>query len=932
MKKILVLILMAISSVLLINYVKADSNVDTVFIHYYRFGGDYDQWNIWLWQSQPTSEDGEAYQFATDDTAVEYNYGGVITEISLADSFPGVEELGFIVRKGDWAEKDIDSDRSIEIPATSSNGEYHIYLVEGDVAIGTSIDDPLGPVKSPKFKSAYFISMNTITYSATEDIPAANIQVTVDDIALDIDSIVTDGSTGVIELVDNLDFGNKYMIEATFPSDSSANDYAVTFDGIYDTVAFETAYAYDGELGAIIDGNSTTFRVWAPISESVTLNLYLTGTPESLGGNDTPLRTEVMTVGEKGTFYYEEAANLHGYYYTYSVTNGSITNEVVDPYAKSVGINGLRGLVVDFSQTNPDGFEYDDRPDNITSYTDAIIYELHVRDLTTHSTWNGTDANRGKYLGLIETGTTYEGVTTGFDHLVELGVTHVQLLPFFDFGVVDESRLDDDTYNAFNWGYMPLNFNALEGSYSADPYDGLLRIEEMKEVIMVYGDAGIRINMDVVYNHHGQTANSNFEQIVPGYYFRKTASGAFSNGSGTGNETASERAMMQKFIVDSTVFWASEYNISGFRFDLMGLHDTETMNMVATSLRDIDPNIMVYGEPWTGGTTPLPVDEKADKTNLDAMPFVGAFNDDIRDGIKGSVFAREQGGFIQGDFSDTYLTKVKYGIVGGVAYPGINASRLSKTKIWHTEPTKTLNYVACHDNNTLYDKLYLTLEEDGLLDLIVPLQKQAYGIVLTSQGISFIHAGDEFLRSKPLESGSGFEHNSYESPDSVNQIHWDLKTSEDGSDVYNYVKGLIKLREDHASFRMTNSTDILANLDFLYEDNEGVIAYSLTNDASADAYDNILVIQNANDKNVRLKLPANGGWVVVVNNEDAGTESLETYKGGQTVKFAEHSTYVMYQDAAIEDYSPIGVIIISSISGLVVIAGAVLFIMLKKRK
>lgn len=932
MKKILVLILMTISSVLLINYVKADSSVDTIFIHYYRFGGDYDQWNMWIWQSQPTSEEGSAYQFETDNTAVEYNFGGVVTEIDVADNFPGVEELGFLVRKGDWLEKDISSDRFVEIPETSSNGEYHIYLVEGDVAIGTSLLDPEGPVKSPKFKLAYFTSMNTITYSATESIPEANIQVTVDDIPIDIDTIVTDGSSGVITLTDELDFSNKYMIEATFPSDSSTNDYAVTFDGIYDTEAFETAYAYDGELGAIVDGNTTTFRVWAPVSESVTLNLYLTGTPESLGGEDTPLRTETMTAGEKGTFYYEESANLHGYYYTYSVKNGSTTNEVVDPYAKGVGINGLRGLVVDFSLTNPDGFEYNDRPDNMTSYTDAIIYELHVRDLTTHSTWNGTEANRGKYLGLVESGTTYEGVTTGFDHLVELGVTHVQLLPFFDFGVVDETRLDDDTYNAFNWGYMPLNFNALEGSYSSDPYDGLRRIEEMKQVIMSFGESGIRVNMDVVYNHHGLTSASNFEQIVPGYYFRKTASGAFSNGSGTGNETASERAMMQKFIVDSTLFWASEYNISGFRFDLMGLHDTETMNMVTTSLREIDSTIMVYGEPWTGGTTPLPENQKADKTNLDSMSYVGAFNDDIRDGIKGSVFAREQGGFIQGDFSEMYLTKVKYGIVGGTAYPGINASRLSKTKIWHTEPTKTINYVACHDNNTLYDKLYLTLEEDGLLDLIVPLQKQAYGIVLTSQGISFIHAGDEFLRSKPLASGTGFDHNSYESPDSVNQIRWDLKTSADGSEVYNYIKGLIELRESHSSFRMTNSTDILANLDFMYEDKEGIIAYSLTNDASQDTYGNILVIQNANDKNTRLKLPENGGWVVVVNDEAAGTETLETFKGGQTVSFAEHSTYVMYQDPTIEDYSPVTAIIISSLSGLVVIAGAVMLIMLKKKK
>ncbi|MCK4551669.1 MAG: type I pullulanase, partial [Tenericutes bacterium] len=909
MKKVLLLVMTILSSFLVINMVKAEETVDSIYIHYYRYSGDYGDWNAWVWQNLPTSEEGESFTFSTDETAAEYNYGGVVTEIDVSENFPDVERIGLIIRKGDWQEKDGDADRYIDIPETTSNGEFHIYFVEGDSRVGTSINDVDGPDRLPKFKSAYFTSMNVIAFSATESIVAANIQLKIDDVVDDSITVEVDENGGTVTLLNELDFSKSYVIEATFSSDSTINDYTVTYDGIYDSEAFETAYAYNGELGAIVDSDETVFRVWAPISESVDLNIYSTGTPLIYGGSDTPVKTVAMTKGIKGTFSYTESENLHGSYYTYSVTNGSATNEVVDPYAKGVGINGLRGLVVDFSQTNPEGFAYNDRPANIDSYTDAIIYELHVRDLTTDSTWDGSDENRGKYLGLIESGTTYEDVKTGFDHIVDLGVTHVQLLPFFDYGVVDESKLDDDEYNSFNWGYMPLNFNALEGTYSSDPYDGLERISEMKQVITAYGEAGIRINMDVVYNHHGLTANSNFELLVPGYYFRKTSSGAFSNGSGTGNETASERAMMSKFIIDSTVFWASEYNISGFRFDLMGLHDTETMNQLTEELRAIDPTIMVYGEPWTGGTTPLPEDEKADKTNLAEMTYVGAFNDDIRDGIKGSVFAREQGGYIQGDFSETFIAKVKYGIVGGIAYPGINGSKLSEAKIWHTEPTKTINYVACHDNNTLYDKLYLTLEEDGLTDLITPLQKQAYGIVLTSQGISFIHAGDEFLRSKPLETGSGFDHNSYESPDSVNQIKWNLKTTEDGLDVYNYFKGLIELRKEHPSFRMDNSVDILANLDFVYEDEEGIISYSLTNTASSDEYENILVIQNANDKNVRLKLPTNGGWVLIVDEDEANIEISDTYLGGETIKVAQHSTYVLYQDQTIEDYNPVPTII-----------------------
>lgn len=955
MKKVLLLVMVILSSFLVVNEVKADQNVDTLYIHYYRYAGDYANWDAWIWQSSPTSEGGAAYTFETDETAVDYNYGGVVSEIDISEAFPDVTEIGIIIRRGgdSWLEKDTGGDRYVEIPSTSANGEVHLYFVEGDVNIGTSLTDPDGPNRFPKFKQAYFTSLNEIFFTATEWLPAINVELLVDGVRDDTAVVVTNQFTGTITLQNELDFGKSYVVEATFPSDSTVNNLAVTYDGIYDTQEFEDEFAYDGDLGAITSTDETTFRVWAPISDSIDLNLYDTGTPLKYGGTDTPTKTVSMTKGENGTWYYTEDSNLHGTYYTYTVTNGSKTSEIVDPYAKSVGINGLRGLVVDFAQVNPLGFEYNDRPDNIDEYTDAVIYELHVRDLTMSDTWNGLETNRGKYLGLIESGTTYEGATTGFDHLVELGVTHIQILPFFDYGVVDETKLDEEDYNAFNWGYMPLNFNALEGTYSSDPYDGLKRIEEMKQVTMAFGDAGIRVNMDVVYNHHGLTAESNFELLVPGYYFRKTSSGTFSNGSGTGNETASERAMMRKFMVDSTVFWATEYNISGFRFDLMGLHDTETMNEIATQLRLIDETIMIYGEPWTGGTTPLDEGLKADKANLAEMPFVGAFNDDIRDGIKGSVFAREQGGYVQGDFSSTYLTKVKYGVVGGIAYPGLDGTKLSRNYIWHTEPYKTLNYVACHDNNTLYDKLYLTLEEDNLLDLIVPMQKQSYGLVLTSQGISFIHAGDEFLRSKPAESGSGFDHNSYESPDSVNQIDWSLKVSEDGLNVYNYIKGLIALRLGHDSFRMTNSTDIIDNLDFVYEDEEGIIAYTISNDASNDAYESILVISNANDKNTRLELPTGGAWVLIVNDEEAILEEPEIYKGGQKISVEEHSVYVLFRGlsdtvsdpidtagaialaaeeaATLNDYSAVPTIIIS-VSSAVVVLGAVAFFIIKRRK
>jgi len=931
MKKIALFVLALFSSVLFFTPVKADSATEQIYIHYFRYAGDYTNWNVWGWEKEPEDLEGAAFNFVQDDTSVEYNFGGVVAKISIADNFPELTKIGFLIRLGEWQEKDIGTDRTVVIPAETPDGICHIYLVEGDPRVGTYLNDPDGPDKNPKFKSAYFTDLTTITFTATETLVADDIVIKADDVIIDTSAIQIDGLQGTVSLSEEMSFSKKYTIEATF-SDLSVNSYAVTFDGIYDSQEFDDAFAYDGELGAIPTDAFTSFRLWAPVSEQVVLNLYDTGTPESLGGTDLPYKTVVMTPDVKGTFYHEEPGNLHGKYYTYSVTNGGVAYEVVDPYAKSTGINGIRGLVVDFSQVNPVGFEYDDRADNMTNATDAIIYELHVRDLTSSPTWTGSEANRSRYLGLIETGTTYEGVTTGFDHIKELGVTHVQLLPFFDFGVLDESKVDTEDYNSFNWGYMPLNFNTLEGSYSADPYDGLVRIQEMKQVVMAYTDANIRINMDVVYNHTGLTADSNFNLIVPGYYYRKTASGAFSNGSGTGNETASERSMMRKFIIDSVTFWASEYNISGFRFDLMALHDIETMNEVADALHAIDPTIMVYGEPWTGGTTVLPASEQAGKANLAEMPTVAAFNDDIRDGIKGSVFAREQGAFVQGNFSLANLTKVKYGIAGGIAYPGISGSLLSNQKIWHTEPIKTINYVACHDNNTLHDKLYLTLEASGQTDLVPALSKQSNAIVLTSQGISFILSGDEFLRTKPSDSGDGFDHNSYQSPDSVNQLDWALKADATGNDVFEYYKGLIELRKDHPSFRMPETQAVLDNLTFAYSDLEGVIAYTITSDASGDDYGTILVVHNANQKSVRIKLPTGGGWVEVVNGETAGEDILATYLGGKTLKVTANSSYVLYQDPSIEDYNPVPTIILSVSGGVVVLAGAAVFILLKLRK
>jgi pullulanase len=877
-----------------------DPDSPKIFIHYYRFNADYTDWNIWGWQNKPTSLDGAAYYFEDDDTAVEYNFGGKVTVININETFPEITKLGLIVRKGNWTAKDIDADRFVDIPAMGQNEEFHIYLVEGDERIGTFLGDPDGPSKNPKLKYAYFTDLDVIKFEGTENLVAESIVVKADDVSQEILERNVLGAIGTVTLVDEIDFSKVYTVEATF-SDTITRSFPVTFDGIYDSAEFELAFGYEGDdLGAIVNETNTSFRLWAPVSQSVTLNIYDTGTPEEFGGTDTPIATYEMVKSEKGTFYHVEEGNLHGKYYTYTVNNGGTEAEVVDPYAKSAGVNGLRGMVVDFAQLNPVGFEYDFRADNMENVTDAIIYELHVRDLTSHSSWNGTEENRGKFLGLVESGTTFGMYRTGFDHIVDLGVTHVQILPFFDFGnAIDESKLDEVGYNSFNWGYMPLNFNAPEGSYSSDPYDGETRVRELKQMIMEFNQAGIRINMDVVYNHHGETANSNFELIVPGYYFRKTATGAFSNGSGTGNETASERFMMRKFMLDSLTFWAEEYNISGFRFDLMALHDVDTMNMIVDALHLIDPTIMVYGEPWMGGTSPLSAELQAGKANLYKMPDVAAFNDDLRDGVKGSVFGSTLGGFVQGVYSiagvDT-MARVRYGIVGGIAHPYIEPSKLSAQKVWHTVPTKTINYVTAHDNNTLHDKLYMSLDEIGYLELLNALQKQSNAIVLTSQGIAFLHAGDEILRSKPLVDRVGFDHNSYQSPDAVNQIRWDSLEDPEVQDMYDYYKGLIALRKAHSSFRMTETQDVIDSLDFIYTDVAGMIAFEVDNLISGDTAESILVFHNSNKAEVNITLAEGATYYLVVNEEFAGTETLETFTSGQTISIAANSTYVILVD------------------------------------
>ena len=865
-------------------------SVSTVYFHYYRLDGNYSGWDMWIWESEPSSLGGAGYEFVDDTTDTTYNFGGKVVALDLEkNGLASATQLGFIVRQGgsSWSAKDVDADRFVNIKQYTQDGNQHVYIVQGEPQFGSSLDDPLTPDRTHKVTSGYFTGNYKIKFYSTDK--AVSCRLFCDGEEIVVANPVFNAKNGTLETNQKVSLTSKYVLETVF-SNGDVSRYELTFDGLYDSSEFNEAYGYTGnDLGAVVNNNKTTFKLWAPVSDRVVLNLYETGTSIKYKGGSNDHEIFEMSRGEKGTFEITIDRNLHNTYYTYTVYNGKYENEVVDPYAKSVGINGERGLVVDFSQVNPTGFEYGKRANNINDITDAIIYELHVRDLTSSSTWNGSKENKKRYLGLCETGTEYNGLATGFDHIKELGVTHVQLQPIFDYGnSVDESDVDSDGYvKQFNWGYMPENYNALEGAYSRNPYDGLERIREMKTVVMEYTNANIRINMDVVYNHTGKTDNSNFNLIVPGYYYRKDINGKWSNGSGCGNETASDRFMVRKFIVDSVLFWATEYNFSGFRFDLMGLHDIETMNAVSEALKEIDPTIMVYGEPWTGGTTTLSEDLQADKDTLYLMNGVGAFNDDLRDAVKGSVFTASEGGYVQGSKGLSTTAKIRFGIAGGVEHSQVNSLFISSLTYWGVDPYKVINYVTCHDNNTLYDKL-MQSNTDKSRDNIAQQAKQANAIVLFSEGVPFIHAGDEFLRSKPLNGG--YDSNSYNSSDETNQIDWSLK--ETNKDVYDYYKGLIEVRSSFKEFRLATAKKIQDNLKFVEYEDRGVVAYTI--DSESKEYSQILVIHS--NKEITINLPEGKKWSVICNKDKAGTEELKTYKGGSSIDLAKNETLVLLLD------------------------------------
>jgi pullulanase len=622
--------------------------------------------------------------------------------------------------------------------------------------------------------------------------------------------------------------------------------FAQLFSGKAQKDDYSKYPVYDGkDLGLIYTPKQSFFRIWAPTAEEVQLILY----NEAIGGKNERLYR--MVKGDNGTWVMKGIGQPKNKFYVFRVKiDGKWKNEVPDPYAKAVGINGKRAMVVDLKETNPPGWEHDNSP-TFKNPTDAVIYELHVRDASIDK--NSGIKNKGKFLGLTEKGTkNAEGLSTGLDHLKELGVTHVHLLPCYDFNSVDETKPDAK----YNWGYDPLNYNVPEGSYSTNPYDGKTRIKEFKQLVKTFHENGMRVVMDVVYNHTALTETSNFNQLVPGYYYRQTKDGKFSNATACGNETASERPMMRKFMLESVLYWVKEYHVDGFRFDLMGVHDIETMNLISKELHKIKPDILLYGEGWTAGASPLPDSLRAIKANAYKLDRIAVFSDDIRDGIKGSVFDHADKGFASG--KPGMEESIKFGIVASCKHPQVDYSKVNYSKKpYAAQPYNTITYCECHDNHVLWDKLAISAK-DATEEERIEMQKLALSIVLTSQGISLLHAGSEFLRSKKGEE------NSYKSPDSINAIDWSLKTK--NKYVFEYVKALIKMRKDHPAFRMTTAKQIADNIKFMEEMPPGLIVYTINGEKVGDKWKKIFVAFNGSGKEISIAAQPGNYKVFVSGN------------------------------------------------------------------
>lgn len=820
-------------------YKKAANQID-VTIHYHRLADDYTSedgmkaWDIWGWAD---GVNGAAYPFTEHD-----DYG-LIAKYTLKGS--GMSTPQFIVRYGgdSWEAKDPnDENRTIPQSAITVNADgtasAEIWLVQGDTTIYTNgtLYDAKGMIVS-----AEMTDFNTITVklnkALTIDKPADAVSVE----GVKIKDVKASGNTVTITTADNLDVTKAYKV--------TIEDYGtqnVSLGAVVRSDAFDKKYAYDGDdLGVTYKAEKSTFKLWAPTATKVTLRLYADSTDPKAA------QTDAVTLeksGKKGVWTFAVDKDLKDYAYDYELTfaDGTV-NTSADPYATAAVANGERSVVLSDKEKGDAG----KRMASFSKPTDAIITEANVRDMTINPNSGVSEANRGKYLGFVEEGTTVDGkqgaAPTGIDYLKSLGVTHVQIMPVYDYGSVDETG--DLSYGAqYNWGYDPENYNVPEGSYSSDPSDPSARVKEMKQMVSGLHKNGLYVVMDVVYNHVYNASEHAFNKTVPGYYFRYDANGNLTNGSGCGNDVASERAMARKYIVDSVKYWATEYNVDGFRFDLMGLIDQTTMNQVRAALDEIDPSILVIGEGWD--MTDAIGNQETTQPNASKVKGVAFFNDSLRDAIKGSVFSDEDTGFIAGKADKENL--IATNVLGcnnkreGIDENGHCNNGTADTNYGGAD--QVVQYVEIHDNLTLYDKLVKSAPNDSE-ETRLARAKLADSLILLSQGIADMQFGQEFLRTK---GGNG---NSYNAGDAVNAIDWNRTVEQAGS--VNYVKGLIALRKSIKNLHLSSYDDIAKNMTVLQQ-SDGVVAYQLK-----DGGDTYVVVFNANESAATVEAVPAGKYTVL---------------------------------------------------------------------
>ena len=602
--------------------------------------------------------------------------------------------------------------------------------------------------------------------------------------------------------------------------------------------------------------DKTEFRINAPTA--ATLRIY------DHGSDTKAAKTVKMKKASNGEWVATVKGNLKGKFYTFDTGNG----ECPGVFAKAVCVNGNRAAIVDMADTNPEGWANDVRP-SLNSPCDLVIYELHHRDFSIDAS-SGLE-NKGKFLALAE--------PKAIEYLKRLGVNAVHILPSFDFASIDETRLDQPQYN---WGYDPKNYNVPEGSYATNPYEPTRRIKEFKTMVMALHKAGIRVILDVVYNHTFNIKDSNFQRISPDYYYRKTADGKYSDGSGCGNETASEKPLMRTYMTESVKYWVNEYHIDGFRFDLMGVHDIETMNQIRHEVNNIDPSIYIYGEGWSAGSCAYPTEKLAMKANAQKLDGIGAFSDEMRDALRGPFSDDHKGGFLAGVSGQE--ESIKFGIVGAIQHPQVDMTKVNYSKApWTNSPSQMVSYVSCHDDMCLTDRLRTSMPGINT-DELIRLDLLAQTAVFTSQGVPFILCGEEMLRDKKGVA------NSYRSPDNINHLDWNnLKKY---PEVFDYYSGLIALRKAHPAFRLGNAEAVRQHLEFLSAPS-GVVAFRLKNHAGGDAWNDIIVILNANRTAQSINIPMNQ-YTAVVKDGLVKAEGIGDTINADKVEVAAQRAMIIY--------------------------------------